>query len=265
VRVIAIDTVLLAALFIGLSVEFPRMVRLLDVAAGLSLPAARAVVLMVAAVLGAPLAIALVRTTHLLGLSIAVQALPAPEERKVDMARAPRRALEVTLQFGLLFAVVALLMAVLFAPRIPGVAVIFAAGMILVLAIWRSAKNLQGHAVAGGEVIAAALARRLAEGAQANVDDAMQRMQEMLPGLGEPVAMTVAADSTAAGRTLAELDMRGMTGATVLALLRGGKRHVSPRGDTRLEQGDVIAVAGTHDAVDGVRAMVAPPSASQPP
>ena len=31
-------------------------------------------------------------------------------------------------------------------------------------------------------------------------------------------------------------------------------------GDTRLEQGDVIAVAGTHDAVDGVRAMVAPPS-----
>jgi CPA2 family monovalent cation:H+ antiporter-2 len=260
VRVIAIDTALLAALFIGLSVEFPRMVRLLDVAAGLSLPAARAVVLMVAAVLGAPLAIALVRTTHLLGLSIAVQALPAPEERKVDMARAPRRALEVTLQFGLLFAVVALLMAVIqpFAPRIPGIAVIFAAGMILLLAIWRSAKNLQGHAVAGGEVIAAALARRMAEGIQENVDDAMQRMHTMLPGLGEPVAMTVAAGSAAAGRTLAELDMRGLTGATVLALLRGDEHVISPRGDLRLEQGDVIAVAGTHDAVDGVRAMVSP-------
>lgn len=260
VRVIAIDTVLLAVLFIGLSVEFPRIVQFLDVTAGLSLPAARAVVLVVAAALGAPLVIALVRSTHLLGLSLAVQALPTPEERKVDLARAPRRALEVTLQFGLLFAVVALLMAVIqpFAPRIPGIAVIFAAGLILVLAIWRSAKNLQGHAVAGGEVIAAALARRLAEGAQADVDDAMQRMQEMLPGLGEPVAMTVAAQSAAAGRTLAELDMRGMTGATVLALLRGGKRQVSPRGDTRLEQGDVIAVAGTHDAVDGVRAMVSP-------
>jgi CPA2 family monovalent cation:H+ antiporter-2 len=260
VRVIAIDTALLAALFIGLSVEFPRMVRLLDVAAGLSLPAARAVVLMVAAVLGAPLAIALVRTTHLLGLSIAVQALPAPEERKVDMARAPRRALEVTLQFGLLFAVVALLMAVIqpFAPRIPGIAVIFAAGIILLLAIWRSAKNLQGHAVAGGEVIASALARRMAEGVQENVDDAMQRMHTMLPGLGEPVAMTVAAGSAAAGRTLAELDMRGLTGATVLALLRGDEHVISPRGDLRLEQGDVIAVAGTHDAVDGVRAMVSP-------
>jgi CPA2 family monovalent cation:H+ antiporter-2 len=260
VRVIGIDTILLAVLFIGLSLEFPRLVRFLDVTAGLSLPAARAVVLVIAAALGAPLVIALVRSTHLLGLSIAVQALPMPEERKVDLARAPRRALEVTLQFGLLFAVVALLVAVTqpFAPRIPGIAVILAAGIILVLAIWRSAKNLQGHAVAGGEVIAAALARRLAEGAQADVDAAMQKMQDMLPGLGEPVAMTVAAESAAAGRTLAELDMRGMTGATVLALLRGGKRHVSPRGDTRLEQGDVIAVAGTHDAVDGVRAMVSP-------
>jgi len=264
VRVIGIDTVLLAVLFIGVSVEFPDLVRLLDLNAGLSLPAARAVVMVVTAALAAPLVTALVRSTHLLGLAIAVQALPAPEEKKVDMARAPRRALEVTLQFGLLFAVVALLMAVTqpFAPRIPGVAVIFSAGLVLLLAVWRSAKNLQGHAVAGGEVIAAALARRMAEGEQANVDDAMKRMQEMLPGLGEPVAMTVAADSKASGRTLAELDMRGITGATVLALLRGGMSHVSPRGDTRLEQGDVIAVAGTHDAVDGVRAMVGAPEAS---
>ena len=249
IRVIAIDTVLLAVLFIGLSVEFPRLMRLM--------PVARAAVLLVAAAIGAYLVIALVRSTHLLGLSLAIQALPAPEERKVDMARAPRRALELTLQFALLFAVVALLMAVTqpFAPRIPGIAVIVAAGLVLLAAIWRSAKNLQGHAVAGGEVIVAALARRVAED---SADDAMKRMQTMLPGLGEPVAMTVMEGSAAAGRTLRELDMRGSTGATVLALLRGEEHHVSPRGNTRLEKGDVIAVAGTHDAVDGVRAMVTP-------
>src|SRR5688572_1714085 len=248
IRVIAIDTLLLAVLFIGLSVEFPRLLTLV--------PAARAGVLVVAAALGAYLVIALVRSTHLLGLSIAIQALPTPEERKVDMARAPRRALEVTLQFAILFAVVALLMTVTqpFAPRIPGIAVILAAGLLLVAAIWRSAKNLQGHAVAGGEVIAAALARRASEG---SAEDAMKKMQTMLPGLGEPVAMTVAEGSAADGRTLGELDMRGSTGATVLALLRGDERHVSPRGDTRLQKGDVIAVAGTHDAVDGVRSMVA--------
>lgn len=266
VRVIAIDTILLAILFIGVSVEFPRLVGLLDEVAGFSFQAARAVVLVLAAALAAPLLVALVRTTHLLGLAIAVRALPAPEEKKVDMARAPRRALEVTLQFGLLFAVVALLVAVTqpFAPRIPGVAVIFAAGILLVLAIWRSAKNLQGHAIAGGEVIAAALARGVSDGSHGNVDDAIQRMHDMLPGLGEPVAMTVARGSRAAGRTLAELDLRGVTGATVLALLRGEARMIAPRGDTRLEQDDVIAVAGTHEAVAGARAMLAPPH-RQPP
>ena len=262
VRVIAIDTVLLAMLFIGVSVEFPRLVSLLDELAGRALPAARAVVLVVAAALAGFIVVPLVRSTHLLGMAIAVHALPAPEEKRVDLARAPRRALEITLQFGFLFAVVALVVTVTqpFAPRIPGIAVILAAGIILVLAIWRSAQNLQGHAVAAGEVIVAALSRRMAEGKQASVDDAMQRMHTMLPGLGEPVAMTVSAGSVADGRTLGELDMRGVTGATVLALLRGGAHTISPRGDLRLQQDDVIAVAGTHDAVEDVRAMVGPPA-----
>lgn len=264
VRVLAIDVVLLAVLFIGLSLEFPRLVGLLDVHIGLSVAMSRTAVLLIAAVLATPLLAALVRTTHLLGIAIAVQALPAPEGQKVDMARAPRRALEVTLQFGLLFAVVALLVVVTqpFAPRIPGIAVIFAAGLVLLLAVWRSAKNLQGHAVAAGEVIAAALAGRMAEGKQANVDDALQRMHVMLPGLGEPVAMIVRAGSIADGQTLRELDMRGATGATVLALLRGNEHVISPRGDLRLQEGDTIAVAGTHDAVDGVRNMVAAPPAA---
>jgi CPA2 family monovalent cation:H+ antiporter-2 len=266
VRVIGIDTVLLAVLFIGVSIEFPVLVTWLDRTIGLSLRAARAVVLAGTAVLAAWPVFTLVRATHLLGMAIAVQALPMPEERKVDMARAPRRALEVTLQFGLLFAVVALVMTVTqpFAPRIPGVAVIFAAGLVLLMAVWRSAKNLQGHAVAAGEIIAAALARRTTQNVQANyAEDAMKKMHDMLPGIGEPVAMTVAPDSPADGRTLGELNMRGLTGATVLALLLGDDQFISPRGDQRLEQGDVIAVAGTHDAVSGVRAMVNPGSQSQ--
>jgi CPA2 family monovalent cation:H+ antiporter-2 len=264
VRTIAIDTVVLAVLFIGLSVEFPRLLDFLDDRTGLSVPAASAVIIAGAAALAALPVVFLVRTTHLLGLAIAVQALPTPEERKVDMARAPRRALEVTLQFAILFAVVALLVAVTqpFAPNIPGAVLVLAAGIVLVLAVWRSAKNLQGHAVAGGEVIAAALARRAADGTQQkSADEAMSLMQTMLPGLGEPVAITVAHDSPAAGRTLAELDMRGVTGATVLALIRGDEHVISPRGNTRLNPGDVIAVAGTHDSVAGVRAMVAPPTA----
>lgn len=261
VRVLAIDMVLLAVLFVGLSLEFPRLLSLLVDRAGVSLAQARAILFVASGLLAAPLVAGLVRTTHLLGLALAVRALPMPEGARVDLARAPRRALEVTLQFAFLFAVVALLVAVTqpFAPRIPGVAVILGAALILLLAIWRGAKNLQGHAVAAGEVIAAALARQLAEGKQLADVDALRRMHAMLPGLGEPVAMTVAAGSAADGRSLAELDMRGVTGATVLALLSGSEQTISPRGDTTLHPGDVIAVAGTHDAVDAARSMVAPP------
>jgi Trk K+ transport system NAD-binding subunit len=45
-------------------------------------------------------------------------------------------------------------------------------------------------------------------------------------------------------------------------LLRGDTNCSSPRGDQQLQTGDVIAVAGTHEAVDGVRAMVNPKSPS---
>ena len=261
IRGIIIDSVVLAVLLIGLSVEFPRLVGFFDESVGLSLQAARAVVLVSAAALAALPLVALVRLTHLLGMAVSVQALPMPEEKKVDLARAPRRALEVTLQFGMLFAVVALLVAVTqpFAPRIPGIAVIFVAGLVLLMAIWRSAKNLQGHAVAAGEVIAAALARRAGQAVQPNdADEAMKKMHDMLPGIGEQVAMTVAAGSMAEGRTLRDLNLRGVTGATILALLRGDEQFISPRGDQQLRNGDVIAVAGTHEAVDGVRAMVNP-------
>jgi CPA2 family monovalent cation:H+ antiporter-2 len=256
VRVLLIDTVLLALLFIGLSVELVPLSRTLADVTAMSLAAARTAIVVAALVLAAPLFLGLVRSTQLLGKAIAVRALPTPEPKRVDMAAAPRRTLEVTLQFAILFAAVASLVALTqpFAPRVPGILVVFVAGGILFAAVWRAAKNLQGHAVAGAEVIAAALARRPSDVGQAPASgDAFERMRSMLPGLGEPVAMRVEEGCAAENRTLAELDLRGLTGATVLAVLHGDEKTVSPRGETTLQAGDIIAVAGTHPAVDAVR------------
>jgi len=133
------------------------------------------------------------------------------------------------------------------------------AGGVFVTAVWRSAKNLQGHAVAGAEVIAAALARVTTESGPRQGPDALDRMRAMLPGLGEPVAMRVEPGCAAANRTLGELDLRGITGATVLAVLRGDQKVVSPRGEMQLREGDVLAVAGTHAAIDQVRDVVTTP------
>jgi CPA2 family monovalent cation:H+ antiporter-2 len=56
--------------------------------------------------------------------------------------------------------------------------------------------------------------------------------------------------SEAAGKTLAELQIRSRTGATVLSLVRGEKPLPVPDGTTRLEAGDLLVLFGPHEAID---------------
>jgi CPA2 family monovalent cation:H+ antiporter-2 len=65
----------------------------------------------------------------------------------------------------------------------------------------------------------------------------------------------------AVGKTLAQLDLRGTTGATVLAIARGDHGMVAPSAQERLAAGDVLALAGTHDAVEAARRILEQPGA----
>lgn len=56
-------------------------------------------------------------------------------------------------------------------------------------------------------------------------------------------------DALAAGRTLAEIGLRKRTGASVVAVVRGGETVPSPRADFRLEVGDTAVVVGSADAI----------------
>jgi monovalent cation:H+ antiporter-2, CPA2 family len=85
------------------------------------------------------------------------------------------------------------------------------------------------------------------------VRQAMKRAETMLPGLGAPVALQVRDGSPAAGRSLAQLNLRGRTGATVLAIVRAGEQVLVPRGADVVRVDDVLAVAGTADAVSAAR------------
>jgi monovalent cation:H+ antiporter-2, CPA2 family len=66
------------------------------------------------------------------------------------------------------------------------------------------------------------------------------------------------AGSMAIGRTLSELELRRATGATVLAVKRGGVVHPSPSGDFCLELSDTIVVLGEPSAIDKVLALIDP-------
>jgi len=201
---------------------------------------------------GLPLVFGIVRNARLLATLLAVRALPH-RQQGVDLAAAPRRALVVALQLLIVVAVGGPLVVLLqpFLPAFRGVAVLTVVVAVLLFAFSRSARNLQGHARAGAEVIAAVLEQQMASGSGAQPTEGVvvARLHHLLPGLGEPVPARIAEGSPAAGRSLAQLDLRGRTGATVLAVVRPGQDVLLPVGREVLHAGDVVALAGTADAI----------------
>jgi CPA2 family monovalent cation:H+ antiporter-2 len=81
----------------------------------------------------------------------------------------------------------------------------------------------------------------------------MAQLRKLLPGLGEPVAIRLGEGGAAVGATLAALNLRGRTGATVLAIWRPGHGVMLPAAGEPLAAGDLLAVAGTVEAVAAAR------------
>ena len=262
VRVILIDAVLLIVVIIGAAAERGRFTTMFSKWTGLSPTVSLLVVLIGAAAIAAPLVWGIVRSARMLGFVLAMRALPAAGRRKADFAAAPRRALVTMLQLGTLLMVGAPIVAITepFAPGFPGYTLLGALIVVLGFAFWRSALNLQEHARAGAEVIVAALTPQISgEDDSENMMKTMEHIAIMLPGLGEPIPIRITPASPAVDRTLAELNIRGKTGATILAITRlgaAGAKVVIPSGKEIIRVGDVLALAGTQESVEAAIEML---------
>jgi CPA2 family monovalent cation:H+ antiporter-2 len=268
VRVLFIDGVLLAIVIIGAAIGQARFARVLEPWLGVSHFVALTVVVIAALGLALPLIIGIYRTARRLGFLLAVRALPRAGRRAVDFAAAPRRALVAILQLVIILMVAIPLLAITqpFLPGYPGLALLFVIAVLLGAALWRSALNLQGHAQAGAEMIVAALAPQMMEDEGDALTRTMEHVATMLPGLGDPQVVRIAVNSPAVNKSLAELNIRGLTGATVLAITRTQATAETeaalqvgvPSGRQRLHVGDVLALAGTHEAIAAARALLVP-------
>ncbi|HEX8942554.1 MAG TPA: cation:proton antiporter [Gemmatimonadaceae bacterium] len=267
VRLLVIDVVLLAMVIIAAAAEVERSTVLLGRWLGLSERLAQIVVIGVSMVIGTPLVAGLVRTSWLLGLALAVRALPVTDAAGVDFARAPRAALVTTLQIAILLAIVAPLTAVTepFLRGAPTIGVLLLVAVMFAIAFLRAARDLHGHARAGAHAIVAALSKQMtttttdSEPQSDELSRTMEHMNASLPGLGEPTVVVLPATSPVVGRSLAELDLRGLTGATILCITRstGEEREtLVPAGRERLRAGDVLAIAGPHDSVVAARVIL---------
>lgn len=259
VRLLVVDAVLLAAIVIGASLAMETAAAFLASRTGTP-TGARLIVVLVAALLALPFSVGIIRTARFLGLALAQRALPAVERGKVDLALAPRRALVVTLQLGIVLLIGVPLIAITqpFVSSFQGAAILVVVLGFLGVTFWRSTTNLQGHARAGAQAIVEALAHQT-RGKNAEIDPrALARVKQVLPGLGDAVPVRLDPASPAVGKTLAELDLRGLAGASVLVIIRGEERLLIPTGKEVLRVEDVLALVGTHEAVDAAKELLLP-------
>lgn len=66
----------------------------------------------------------------------------------------------------------------------------------------------------------------------------------------------VSSDSKAVGRTLKELKVRELTGATVVGVVRNGNENFSPEADYMLRIGDILLVVSPDDGLKKVQLLL---------
>ena len=70
--------------------------------------------------------------------------------------------------------------------------------------------------------------------------------------------VTLEDTSPVIGKNLGELDVRGLSGATVIAVIRGGETKISPGANYRLDSGDTVVLLGSPKKIARAVAIIQP-------
>jgi len=264
-QLLILDALLLAVLAIGAALGVARLSQYFEAKFALAPTMAKILVTAVAVALAVPLLAGVARLARQLGLVLALRALPVAEGALPDLATAPRRALLVTIQLGIVLLIGIPLLAIT-QPFLGGVyAPLLFAALLLALGVsfWRGASELHGHVRAGAHAILELLIEqaRLGGGAPAQArapseQDTLAPIRALLLGMGEPTSFELDGESPAVGKSLAQLNLRGLTGATVLVIQRGRDGLLVPTASEILLVGDRLALAGTRAAIAAAKDLL---------
>jgi len=259
IGLLALDAAILATIVIGTSLQHDALAQQLGRRLQLSPELLSAATTAGAGLLSLPFLVGVVRLARSLALALADAAFPNGN----PAVAAPRRALMVTLQLAAVLLVALLLLALTqpFLPRLPAAISLLVVLLALGISFARSTADLQGHVTAGAGMVVEALVGQARKRERSLEEQLPAPIQQALAALGEPTPVRIEEASVARGKTLAELDLRGLTGATVLAIIRGDQHVLVPGAHDRLALGDILALAGTHEAVAAATRLLAPPAA----
>lgn len=120
------------------------------------------------------------------------------------------------------------------------VGALLAAGFYL----WRGDDDMESGFRSQAERVARLLARQGAPSPGADPE-----RPSPIPGFDLVFGFAILPGSRAVGKTLIELNLRALSGATVVAIRRGDENVLLPTGREALQAGDVLGIAGTEDAI----------------
>jgi CPA2 family monovalent cation:H+ antiporter-2 len=257
-RLLAIDVALLAALVISAALYAERAARALEQTLKVSLPVAHALLMAIVVAFALPLCIGIFNLMRHLGVTLAEAALPRSAEGKSDLIASARRALLVTLQLAVLLLVGLPLLAVTqpFVRGPEGGAILLVLFLAFGFVAFRRANSLQGQVRAGTELIALAFSSPPTQKGRDVHDRGRAQLERFLADVGQAVEVELTQRSSAVGQTLASLDLRGLTGATVLAITRTDQGVIIPTAQEKLRSNDVLVLAGSHAAVADARRLL---------
>ena len=221
---------------------------------------ARVLIAVAGGAVALPFSVGILRATRRLARSLAASVVPRGDGDQVDLGKAPRAMIAVNLQLvGILVA--GLPLVALTQPFLPGftaLAVLVVALAVLLVLFWRSARDLHGHVRAASQVILEALAAQSAADGRHAPDP--HAAAALLPGLTDWERVEIPAGAHAIGHSLADLALRGTTGATVLAIWRAEGGLAVPDAHEPLRAGDILAVTGSAEARTAAAAMLREPA-----
>ncbi|MBN1174867.1 MAG: cation:proton antiporter regulatory subunit [Micromonosporaceae bacterium] len=90
----------------------------------------------------------------------------------------------------------------------------------------------------------------------ARVVDRLEKLHRQIEGLTS-IQIPIAAGSPYDGRSLGNTRARTRTGASIVAVVRGGEVIASPWPDFRFQTGDIVVVVGTEDGTAAVAEILA--------
>ncbi|HEU0036643.1 MAG TPA: cation:proton antiporter [Kofleriaceae bacterium] len=245
IAVLLVDAAVIIAVAISAATLGPDVLERAGIDGGVAI----ALLVGSAALIMLPFAISLIRGVSVIARRLAAEVIPLQPDAGVDLGRAPRRALVVTFELAMALAITIPIVAAI-QPFVPGSPIIVLVVVLVLLAILRrTIADFEGHVRAGSELLLELL--------QQPEPPPIAQVDALLPGFSGLASVKLDDRSPVLGRSLAELDLRARTGATVLAIARGDHGLATPSPTEPLRAGDVLALTGSDEAIAAARDMLA--------